>query len=118
MRPVYEEKGDTIFKMSFHATNHPVQMHNHVWISSRALELAGCDPKDGKQLQKCIQEIYQQFFILRTKNFPNPENVDKNGMLGLLHDYCKYLKTQGIVQDYWVRLHHNDIILDSRTLKA
>ena len=155
---VGNNNNDLVFRMAFHATRHPVEMHNKVWLSSRALELlkvhnpsmekaiqaitmsghnidamsakirqeiaaGGCDPAGfsddvAEMLVIWMNQIYQKYYEIRKRCVPDELNISEDNKKDLMVEYCQLLKSDPVVQDYWVRLFHGKQILDNREMKA
>ena len=97
---------DVIFRMSFNATSHPVQMYNRVRISTRALHLAGIDPTSQMAVGAWVQGLYQSYSKMRnvTVGFKG-ENASDDQIKALITAYCDVLRRETCIQDYWVTLY-------------
>jgi hypothetical protein len=103
------KKEDIIFRMSFKATNHPVQMYNRIFVSTRALQLAGVDPTSQPSVEMWLQNLYQAYFKIRDATVGRMgQNASQDQMKALITGYCEVLRQDSCVQDYWVTIYEGD----------
>lgn len=98
---------DVILKMNFKATNHPVQMYNYVYFSSKALAMQGCDPGDADSMGIVLNEIFQHYQGVRAAFIRSePEVITDHEMDELIRAYCNELDSHPLVLDYRVTLFY------------
>ena len=117
--PKLEKKNeDVIFRMSFKATNHPVQMYNRLFVSTRALQLANVDPTSQPSVEMWLQNIYQAYFKIRDATVGRlGENASDTQMKALITGYCDILRQDSCIQEYWVTIYSGDVKkFDSRQM--
>lgn len=97
---------DRLMKMNFKVTQHVVESYNRIWVSTRALELAGFAYDSIEATGKWMNDLfYKEYYLLRTVCIKDPDAVSKQDMIALMQAYCGYLTKSDIVQDYWITLH-------------
>jgi len=108
---------DVLLKMQFSATEHVVKMYNYVYISSMALRMQNIDPGNADQLQVILNEIYQKYQRLRNELIKSePEAIIDHDIEELIRGYCSELEQHSLVLKYWVTIHFNDRVWDSKKM--
>lgn len=112
-----ESSDDVILKMQFKATNHAVQMYNFVYFSSKELAMQGIDPGCAQSMGTVLDAIYQKYQTLRTAFIKSePQAVTDFEIAELISGYCSELESHPLVLKYWVTIHYNNRIWDSKKM--
>ena len=110
---------DVILKMQFNATNHVVQMYNYVYFSSKELAMEGIDPGSAESIGIILDAIYQKYQTLR-KAFiisdPKEKEISAHEINELIKGYCSELEAHKLVIKYWVTIHYNNQVWDSKKM--
>lgn len=108
---------DVILKMQFKATNHAVQMYNFVYFSSKALAMQGIDPGCANSMGIILDAIYQKYQTLRNAFIVSePQQITVHEIDELIKGYCSELEEHPLVLKYWVTIHYNNQVWDSKKM--